>query len=276
MFKDILVNLTVDSSRDVAGHYAVSVAKIFEAHLTGVAFSYEPIELGAVFDTLPSALIAAERKANEDAARKSAQDFDAAAKRERIEAHTRLHTASIADCADVFGRMARTHDLSVITQTHPDAGMPNDMILEAALFESGRPVLVVPYIQTAPLKLERVLLCWDGSRSAARAIADALPLLRKSANIEVITVSTKDDNRGELPGADIGHHLARHQLKVNFKRIVAPDTDVGDTILSYAADASADLIVMGGYGHSRLREFVLGGATRDMLASMTVPTLMSH
>jgi nucleotide-binding universal stress UspA family protein len=276
MIKDILVNLAVDTDRDVACNYAVSVAKAFEAHLTGIAFFYEPIELGAVFDTLPSALIAAERKSNEEAAQKAARAFDEAARREAIEAHSRIHTASIADCANVFGRMGRTHDLSVLAQTHPDASLPNDMILEAALFESGRPVLVVPYIQTAPLKLDRVLLCWDGSRNAARAIADALPLLRKSAEIEVVSVSTRDNTRGELPGADVGHHLARHQLKVNFKRIVAPDTDVANTILSYAADSSADLIVMGGYGHSRLREFVLGGATRDMLASMTVPTLMSH
>ena len=80
----------------------------------------------------------------------------------------------------------------------------------------------------------------------------------------------------EVPGADIGQHLARHGLKVDVKRITSPDIDVASTILSYAADCSADMIVMGGYGHSRLREFVLGGVTRGILESMTVPTLMSH
>ena len=103
-----------------------------------------------------------------------------------------------------------------------------------------------------------------------------MPLLTRSNNIDVITITTKDDNQGEISGADIAHHLARHRLKVELKLLVAPDTDVASTILTHAADASADLIVMGGYGHSRLRELVLGGATRGMLASMTVPTLMSH
>jgi nucleotide-binding universal stress UspA family protein len=144
------------------------------------------------------------------------------------------------------------------------------------LFNSGRPVLIVPYIQTQGLKLDRALLCWDGSRHAARAFADALPLLERSKNIDVITIATKENNKGEISGADIAHHLARHRLKVELKRVVAPDTDVANTILSYAADASTDLIVMGGYGHTRFREFVLGGATRGILHSMTVPTLMSH
>jgi nucleotide-binding universal stress UspA family protein len=102
-----------------------------------------------------------------------------------------------------------------------------------------------------------------------------MPLLEQSKAIEVVTVATKE-RRDELPGADIAQHLARHDLKVDLKNIVAKDTDVTSTILSYAADAGADLIVMGGYGHSRLREFILGGATSGILQSMTVPVLMSH
>ena len=150
------------------------------------------------------------------------------------------------------------------------------MIIEAALFESGRPVLVVPYIQKQGLKLDRVLVCWDASRNAARAIADAMPFLRRSKAIDVIVVATERPKSDELPGADIAHHLARHELEVDLKRIVSGGTDVASTILSYAADSAADFIVMGGYGHSRLREFILGGATRGILSAMTVPTLMSH
>jgi len=177
--------------------------------------------------------------------------------------------------ANIFGRTGRTYDISVLGQTEPDGSPAEDLILEAALFSSGHPVLVVPYIQRAPVKLDRVLLCWDNSRNAARAFADALPLLKRAKVIDVVTIATSE-KRNELPGADIAHHLARHGLKVELKRIVAPDTDVPNTILSYVADSSADLVVMGGYGHSRLREFVLGGATRGMLSAMTVPTLMSH
>jgi nucleotide-binding universal stress UspA family protein len=137
-------------------------------------------------------------------------------------------------------------------------------------------VLVVPYIQKGGLKLDNVLVCWDASRNAARAIADALPLLKRAKTIDVVIVASERPKSDEIPGADIGQHLARHGLKIEVKRIVATDTDVANTILSHAADSSADFIVMGGYGHSRLREFILGGATRGILSSMTVPTLMSH
>lgn len=143
------------------------------------------------------------------------------------------------------------------------------------MFESGRPVLLVPFIQKRGLKLDHVMICWDGSRSAARAIADAMPFLVRAGKIEVVTIAGEPAKSDEIPGADIGHHLARHGLKPEIKRIVA-DMDVTSTILSHAADSSADLVVMGGYGHSRWREFILGGATRGILAAMTVPTLMSH
>src|SRR5262249_31974687 len=158
----------------------------------------------------------------------------------------------------------------------PDRAGPAELIAETALFEGGRPVLVVPYIQQAGLKLGKVLVCWDGSRAAARAAGDALPFLSRADDIEVLIVAGERGKSDEIPGADIGQHLARHDLKVDVKRIVASDSDVPNSILSYVADCAAALIVMGGYGHSRLREFILGGVTRGILEAMTVPTLMSH
>jgi nucleotide-binding universal stress UspA family protein len=172
--------------------------------------------------------------------------------------------------------LARRFDLSVVGQAEPKHGPAQDLVIEGALFGSGRPVIVVPYIQRGGLKLDRVLICWDGSRPAARAIADAMPFLVRAAAIDVVIVASGREKSDEIPGVDMGEHLARHALKVEVKRIVSTDMDVPNTILSYAADSGADLIVMGGFGHSRLREFVLGGATRGILASMTVPALMSH
>jgi nucleotide-binding universal stress UspA family protein len=154
--------------------------------------------------------------------------------------------------------------------------LPDDLLIEAALFESGRPMVIVPYIQKEALKLDRVLVCWDGSRNAARAIADSLPFLTQGRKVEIIIVASDSGKADELPGADLGEHLARHGLNVEVKRLVAADVDVTNVILSYAADCAADFIVMGGYGHSRLREFVLGGATRGILQSMTIPVLMAH
>jgi nucleotide-binding universal stress UspA family protein len=120
------------------------------------------------------------------------------------------------------------------------------------------------------------MLCWDGSRSAARAAADAMPFILRAKAVEMVIVASEPPKSDELPGADMAHHLARHGAKVELKRIVTAKTDVASTILSHAADNSADLLVMGGYGHSRLREFILGGVTRGILGSMTIPTLLSH
>jgi nucleotide-binding universal stress UspA family protein len=151
-----------------------------------------------------------------------------------------------------------------------------DLILETTLFDSGRPVIAVPYIQQGGLKLDRVMICWDGGRAATRAIADAMPLLLHAKTVEVLIIAGERGKQDEVPGVDMGQHLARHGLNVSVNRIPLGDLGVADAILSHAADSGADFVVMGGYGHSRLREFILGGATRGMLQAMTVPTLLSH
>jgi nucleotide-binding universal stress UspA family protein len=161
-------------------------------------------------------------------------------------------------------------------QPEPHKPALERLIIEAALFDSGRPVIIVPYIQRTGLKLDRVMVGWDGSRSAARAVGDAMPLLIRARTTEVIIVGSEPIKSDEMPEAEIAHHLARRGAQVEVKSIFTAETDVASTILSHAADTSADFLVMGGYGHSRLREFILGGVTRGILNSMTIPTLMSH
>ena len=217
-----------------------------------------------------------QRNENRAAAQASIDRFEALAKREGLSAEHRIIEASLGGAASLFGRIARRFDLAVVGQMDPERMMPDDLLIESALFESGRPVVVVPYIQKAGLKLDRVMVCWDSSRNAARAIADALPFLKRGKMIEIVMVASGGGKTDELPGVDLGEHLARHDLKVDVKRLVATDVDVANVILSHAADCGADFIVMGGYGHSRLREFVLGGATRGILESMTAPVLMAH
>jgi nucleotide-binding universal stress UspA family protein len=276
MLKDIIVNLTVDATHDAAADYAISVARAFEAHLAAISFAYEPVVPGSVFGSVAVELIATHRAECEKAARAAVSSFEEAVRRTGVSAESRLQTVSVAEAASMFGRIARRFDLSVVAQAEPEKLPGRDLIIEAALFESGRPVLVVPYIQSDGLKLDRVMVCWDGSRNAARAVGDAMPLLARAKSVEVVIVAGEAGKSDELPGADIAHHLARHGLKVELQRIVSPGLDVANTILSHAADAGTDFIVMGGYGHSRMRELVLGGATRGILASMTVPTFMSH
>jgi nucleotide-binding universal stress UspA family protein len=176
---------------------------------------------------------------------------------------------------------ARYADLVVVGQAGPEPTATPSDLPETVALSTGRPVLVVPFIGAkAPGKI--VLLCWNGSREAARAAADALPFLKAAQQVIVLVVSptAAAEGHGADPGADPGADaavwLARHGVKVTVQRDVAPDADVGGVILSRAADHDAGLIVMGVYGHSRMREMVLGGVSRTLLASMTVPIFMCH
>jgi nucleotide-binding universal stress UspA family protein len=203
--------------------------------------------------------------------------FDEAARRAGVSAETRRIEAGIGDVPAQFAHIARRFDLSVIGQFESGRDHPTkNIVIEATLFESGRPVLIVPFIQKDRLKLDHVMVCWDGSRAAARAVADAMPFLTRSGKASIVVADIQSAKSADLPGADIATHLTRHGVHVTIERIPVSKIDVSNTILSCAADTYPDLIVMGGYGHSRLREFILGGTTRGMLASMTKPTLMSH
>ena len=221
-------------------------------------------------------MIETQQRDNEAAAKAAIDRFTAATDAPGCPAEPITLPASLAGAGEQFGRIARRFDLAIVGQAEPDNDAVEEMIAESTLFESGRPVIIVPYIQKAPLKLDRVMVCWDGSRQAARAIADAMPLLERAGQVEMVIVANERGKQDEIAGADMGQHLARHGLKVDVNRITGGDIDVADALLSHAADAGADFMVMGGYGHSRLREFVLGGVTHSILRSMTVPVLMSH
>jgi nucleotide-binding universal stress UspA family protein len=275
MIKDIIVNLSVGKPRDVAGDYAISVASAFDAHLSGVACAYEPVIGGLTFPGAPASVIDAFRAESRAEADRAKKAFDENARRAGLSTDSFVISATASGAADKLGELAREYDLSIVAQAQPDYDIAESLAIEGALFGSGRPVLVVPHVQSSGLKLDRVMACWDGSRNAARAIGDAMPFLRRAAKVEVVTVESRE-RRNELSGAKIAAHLARHGLKVELKPIVSADLDVADAVLSHAADTSTDLIVMGGYGHTRLREFVLGGATSGILDAMTVPTLMAH
>ncbi len=276
MIKDIVVNPDGQNGKSAAEDYALSVASKLKAHITGIAIAIDPTVPGASMAFLPVGMLEATRRENESAAKNALERFAAVTTREGISADSRMLRAGFADAADQFGRIARRFDLVVVDQAEPDKNTIAAIISESTLFEAGRPVIVVPYIQRSPLKLDRVMVCWDGSRPAARAIGDALPILEWAGSVEVVIVASESRKQDEIEGADIGQHLARHGLKAEVNRIMRDDLEIADALLSHAMDSSADFIVMGAYGHSRQREFVLGGVTRSMLHYMTVPTLMSH
>jgi nucleotide-binding universal stress UspA family protein len=275
MLKDVVVNLSGATPQDFAADYAVSVAKAFGAHITGMAFVYEPVIPDTVMGGIPTDLIEIQREENTKSAKAAVDRFEAAAKTAGVSAAARMLDASLAGAATTFGQIARRFDISVVGQASPERGAAEELMIEGALFESGRPLIVVPYIQKQGLKLDRVILSWDGGRMAARAIADAMPLLEHAKAVDLVIVTERGKNE-EITGATMSEHLARHGVAAAVKRIAKGDIAVQDAILDYVADSGADLIVMGGYGHSRLREFILGGVTRSILKSMTVPVLMSH
>jgi nucleotide-binding universal stress UspA family protein len=187
--------------------------------------------------------------------------------------------ASGADALGVVALHARYADLVVIGQQNSQwpSGVHKDF--ERSLpVAAGRPVLVVPYAYERRPVGRQVLVAWNASREAARAVHDALPFLKRASQVHVVAFDPAQVGaaHGDEPGADVALYLTRHGVKVTVSRYGASDLDIGSQLLSRAFDLSVDLIVMGAWGHSRLREFMLGGVTRTLFESMTVPVLMSH
>ncbi|MGB5708901.1 MAG: universal stress protein [Arenicellales bacterium] len=179
------------------------------------------------------------------------------------------------DPATVISKYAGCHDLVVVSQFDPQAREAYSRELpDRIAFESGRPVLVIPNSGPKETIGQSVLVAWDGSREASRAIHDALPFLNKASKVDIVSVTTAKEV--DLPSADIASHLSRHGISVETQQTDAKGTDVGTVLTSLASESGADLIVMGAYGHSRFRELILGGVTRHVLESMPVPVLMTH
>ena len=233
MIKDIVVNLGLGSN-DPAGDYAVSMAEVFEAHLLAIAVSYDPIIPGNVMGGIPPEIIEGQRRESDKLARAAIARFEQAANRAGISAETRTINASLAGAADKIGSIGRRFDLIIVGQPDRQKPTADQVIDEGVLFGSGRPVIFVPFIHKGAAKLDRVMICWDGGRAAARAVGDALPILKKAKEVEVVIISDKPGKTDEVPGAGLGQHLARHGLKVDVKRITSPDIDVPSTILSHA------------------------------------------
>lgn len=242
--KDILVHVDMSPAGETRVRFAAELAHQFGAYVTGVALE------------------------------------EAAACQEAFEAMLRTndlqgewHTA-IGSVAPYVTQRARTADLVILGQRAPEhpteLNAPEDVILAC-----GRPVLVVPYAGRLDPIGRRVLIAWNASREATRAVHDALPLMSSSTAATVLTVRLDPSDDVELD-RDLIPHLERHGIEARAEVSEYPKAETSEVVLSRAADFGADLIVMGAYGHSRLREMVLGGMTRDVLRHMSVPALMSH
>ena len=277
-YKDLLVHVDDGKSSAARVDAAIGLAIAHDAHLVGVYVVTDPSPSSFVQGYLPpDVLDMLQRQARERADAALAR-FAEVAKRNQISFETRLDRVLYTAMAEALATNARYADLVVLGQADAeDADLPLYLPEEVTL-SSGRPSLVIPYIGPGATLGQRVTVAWDASREAARAVNDALPILQRAQAVGVVTVNPREGpfGHGEEPGADIALHLARHGVKVEVQRIEARDLDVANVILSHVADRGSDLLVMGAYGHSRLRELVLGGVTRTILHDMTVPVFMAH
>lgn len=278
--KDILVHL--DATPQSAGRLdlAIDLARRHDAHLTALHVVDIGMPLIAMADGGGGAALAGLVDQMRDTAIAEASrieaDYRERMRRESLPGEWRQAEGMVGELLTLHARYA---DLVILGQDDPDGPSTQAAGLAGqVLFGAGRPVLVVPYAGRFPSAGRRVLIGWNASREAARAVNDALPLIGKADTACVLAANPRHgiDGHGEEPGADIALHLARHGAKVSVEHRLAPDVPDADLLLNHATDMSADLIVIGAYGHSRLREFVLGGVTRTILKQMTVPVLMSH
>lgn len=275
MLNDIAVLLPVDRPAGALIDCAAAVAGMFEAHLDGIACAYQALNPMIAFEA-SAVVMAAQYETGQEQAAAVLDQFEIAARRLNIP-HDAKSTFNVSYAATrTVTEMSRLYDLNIVAQ--PDSSSPSqtDFLSEAVLFGSGRPMLMIPYINRGTFSLDRVLICWDGKAPAARAVHNAAPFLRKAKAIDVVAINEDEESAGEASLAAFVAHLARRDLPATPHRLTADTSNVHNAILSLAADNDSDLIVMGGYGHSRFREFILGGVTRGMFETLTVPALISH
>jgi len=274
-YKTILVHIDPGKRCSARVEVAIRLARQYDAHLVAL-HAIAPFEPpGYVMAEMGPALIETQKHAAAAEMVRAEGEFTkqtSAAGFRNIEWRT-----AIDDPVDAMTLHARYADLIVIGQTgSSDRSNIADDFPERLVLAAGRPVLILPSAGSFPSVGKRILVAWNPSREATRAVTDAIPLLQLADKVHVMAVNPRRGEHGRVPGADIGLYLARHGVRVEVKTDNGAEIDVGNELLSRAADLDADLIVMGGYGHSRLKEWVLGGATRTILESMTAPVLMSH
>lgn len=275
-YKTILTHFDSTPRAPVRLGIAAQLADDFEAHLACVYSVMSPLYTEP-FVAEGGAFVAQELIRFQERKDAEARDrFDQASRALGRPIEWRTATG---DPAAVVNEHARYADLVVLGQY--DADQANDTtpdFIGRVILGSGRPVLVIPYATDVKTLGKRPMLAWNAGREAARAVSAAMPLLRRADIVQVNAFDARAGRKGhgDIPGADIATFLARHGVKANVSSTPGHEIDIGNQILSRAEEENIDLIVMGGYGHSRAFEFIMGGTTRTILESMTVPVLFAH
>ena len=274
--KSVLICVTQESSDEDASSalgYGLSLAQQAGAHATVQAASVKLVVTSA-WMSLAAPLIHAENRHLKTLAEAVAENAKADAAAAGVVCSAETLQLSFPELLASFTALARIHDVTVL-DAEPGNLKPDRTLIETLLTKSGRPLIVVPPGQDA-FRGRRILIAWDGSAKAARAVADALPLLRAAEAVEVVSVSGEKELPDTITGADIAPHLSRHDVAVSVRNVAAPQGDVAAALRNQVAASRADMIVMGGYVHSRLREMVFGGVTQSLLKESPVPLFMAH
>ncbi|HEU0223257.1 MAG TPA: universal stress protein [Paracoccaceae bacterium] len=257
---------------------ALALAQKFEAHVSVLCFGLQPGIPAFGYGEFSGEMVAVQI----EEARKEAQERKAAAEavlqRSGQRGDVRAEVAMLEGLAATFGAAVRYADLAIVGQPYGEAGGPEQVaVLDGALYDGDVPVLVCPPAPVAQIGA-RVVIAWNGTRESMRAVRRAMPFLLTAEAVELVLVDPEigDPGEGEEPGAAIALKLSRHGIDVEVARLPSLGRPVAEVLRQHIADRGADLLVMGAYGHSRLREFVLGGTTRDILRDVPVPVLMAH
>ena len=280
-FKDVLLPLSTypEASPVAAVEQAIGMAAALDARVTALTFKIEIPNVGNVLaNTLldVSGMVTAERQKSLANAQALLGAFESmAAQRGVAHAHL-IESCASSQLADIVTEHARMHDLTMIPIG--DQADLQHYIAEAVIFGSGRPVLVFPETskRAAPASFDIVGVAWDFSRSSARAVADALPILQRAKSVRVVVITDEKAIDTRRSGKELAMHLACHGIEAVLEEEKAAGRPIGRALEDYAAERQLDLLVMGAYGHSRLRDFVLGGATKTIVANPPLPVLLSH
>lgn len=280
-FEDILVSLTTYPERTKLSGIddAVALAAALESRISAIACEVKvpapASPLGSALLNVP-ALVSAELKKSVAAAAQELAEFQKAAEQRGVFQEVILEKCTTPEFPDLVTDYARLRDLTVVPM--PDVDTVERWLAETLIFGSGRPTVVLPQRPrwSKAVALNTVVVAWDFSRNSARAVADALPLLKKAKLVCILTVNNEKVFTSGRSGAELAKYLARHGINVVLDEVDAAGRDIATVFESHLTLRDADLLVMGAYGHSRFREFVLGGATRSMLVRPPVPVFLSH
>lgn len=277
MYRNLLVHIPTERSPRPAIDASVSLAMACSAELNAFAVGYESVNdvpFVAEGGVAMAPLFQEQHARALESAKAALAVFEVEAKAANVKYKTRPLGASFAEAASIISANARLCDLTIVSQPDPDRETSDNLLPQTILLQAGGPLLVVPYTFRGALRTDRIGICWDGGRLAARALRDAMPLIPKASALIILAVN--EPVSVEASPDRLQARLASLGLPAKVVALQADHSTIQPTILSAAADEGLDLLIMGGYGHSRLQEVMLGGVTRDMFRCMTVPTLMSH